>query len=59
PPLTAFDSGATMPARAMPGRTLTVTLDPATAGDNPRLLLLHHLNVLARKAQVVAVAKAG
>ena len=59
PPLTAFDSGAMMPARAMPGRTLTVTLDPATAGDNPRLLLLHHLNVLARKAQVVAVAKAG
>ena len=55
PALTAFDSAATMPARALPGRTMTVTMDPATAGDNPRLLLLHHLNVLARKAQVVPV----
>ena len=57
PPLTAFDASGAMPARALPGRTLAVTLDPATAGDNPRLLLLHHLNVLARKAQVVAVTQ--
>ena len=59
PPLTAFDSAANMPAKAMPGRTLTVTLDPATAGANPRLLMLHHLNALSRKAQVVPVATGG
>lgn len=59
PPLTAFDSGGVMPARALPGRKLTVTMDPATAGNNPRLLLLHHLNVLSRKAQVVPVATGG
>ncbi|MGI9196128.1 MAG: S8 family peptidase [Candidatus Nanopelagicales bacterium] len=56
PPLTAFDADGNMPTRAMAGKTLTVTLDPARAGDNPRLLLLHHLNVLARKAQVVPVS---
>lgn len=59
PPLTAFDAGANMPAKAATNRTFTVTLDPAKAGANPRLLLLHHLNALSKKAQVVTVAKAG
>ena len=57
PPLTAFDAKGTMPTRDVPGKTLTVTMDPATAGDNPRLLLLHHLNVLAKRAQVVPVTR--
>ena len=57
PPLTAFDAGANMPTQSMAGKTLKVTMDPATAGDNPRLLLLHHLNTLAKKAQVVPVTR--
>ena len=55
PPLTAFNDSASMPARELPGRQLTVTLDPSTAGANPRLLLIHHLNRLAQKSQVVRV----
>ena len=57
PPLTAFDTGANMPTQSVAGKTLKVTMDPATAGDNPRLLLLHHLNTLARKAQVIPVTR--
>ena len=57
PPLTAFDNGGNMPTRSKPGKKLTVTLDPVKAGPDPRLLLLHHLNVLARKAQVVPVTQ--
>ena len=55
PPLTAFNASGTLPVRALPGRELTVTLDPATAGPDPRLLLIWHLNTLGRKAQVVQV----
>ncbi|MFM9135553.1 MAG: S8 family serine peptidase, partial [bacterium] len=55
PPLTAFNDTASMPARALPGRQLTVTMDPSTARGAPRLLLIHHLNRLGQKAQVVAV----
>jgi hypothetical protein len=32
-------------------------MDPARVGDNPRLLVFHHLNTLARKAQVVTVTR--
>ena len=56
PPLTAFDSAGTLPVPAEPGGTLAVTFDPATAGPNPRLLLLHHLNALSKKAEVVSVS---
>jgi len=57
PALTAFTSAGTMPASSARGTRLTVTMDPARVGDNPRLLLLHHLNSLARKAQVVSVVR--
>ena len=55
PPLTAFDSTGSMPTRATSGRSLKVELHSASAGANPRLLLLHHLNVLAKKAEVIPV----
>lgn len=57
PALTAFTSAGTMPAVSAKGTRLNVQMDPARAGDNPRLLLFHHLNTLARKAQVVTVTR--
>lgn len=57
PALTAFTSAGTVPAPSAGGTLLTVTMDQARAGDNPRLLLFHHLNTLARKAQVVSVTR--
>jgi hypothetical protein len=57
PAATAFTSGGAVPAAAATGTKLTVTLDAARAGDNPRLVLFHHLNTLSRKAQVVTLAR--
>ena len=57
PALTAFTSAGSIPAPSATGTSLTVTMDPARVGDNPRLLLFHHLNTLARKAQVVSVTR--
>ena len=57
PALTAFTSAGTIPATSAKGTRLTVTMDPARAGDRPRLLLLHHLNTLARKSQLVTVTR--
>jgi len=57
PALTAFTAAGTLPAPSTKGTKLTVTMDAARAGDNPRLLLFHHLNTLARKAQVVSVTR--
>lgn len=55
PALTAFDAEGNMPTRATDGKQLKVTLDPAAAGDEPTLLLLHHLNSPGRRAELVAV----
>ena len=57
PALTAFTNAGSLPAPSATGTQLTVTMDPARAGDNPRLLLFHHLNALARKAQVVTITR--
>lgn len=57
PALTAFTSAGAVPARSTKGTTLTVRMDRTRAGDNPRLLLFHHLNTLARKAQIVSVIR--
>jgi len=38
------------------GTSLTVTLDTARAGSAPRLLVIHHLNSLAKKAEVIPVS---
>lgn len=57
PALTAFTSAVTMPAPSARGTRLTVTMDRARVGDNPRLLVFHHLNMLARKAQLVSVTR--
>ena len=57
PPLTAFSTTGTLPARGLAGDTLTVKADLARAGANPRLLLLQHLNALSSKAEVVSVRK--
>ena len=57
PALTAFTSSGSLPAAATRGTRLTVTMDPAKAGASPRVLLLHHLNALSRKAQVVTVTR--
>jgi hypothetical protein len=55
PALTAFTGAGLVPAPSSKGTRLTVTMDASTAGANPRLLLMHHLNTLPRKAQVVSV----
>ena len=57
PALTAFTAAGMVPAPSAKGTGLTVTMDATRAGDNPRLLLFHHLNTLARKAQVVSVTR--
>jgi hypothetical protein len=57
PALTAFTSTGTIPAVSAKGTKLTVTMDPERAGETPRLLLFHHLNTLARKAQVVSITR--
>lgn len=57
PALTAFTGAGIAPAPAAKGTRLTVTMDPTRVGDNPRLLVFHHLNTLARKAQVVTVTR--
>ena len=57
PALTAFTSTGTIPAVSAKGTKLTVTMDPTRAGETPRLLLFHHLNTLARKAQVVTITR--
>ena len=57
PALTAFTSSGSLPAAAKSGTKLTVRMDPQRAGSNPRLLLLHHLNTLSKKAQVVKVSR--
>jgi subtilisin family serine protease len=57
PAMTAFTNAGSLPAPSATGTQLTVTMDPARAGDNPRLLLFHHLNALARKAQVVTITR--
>ena len=55
PPLTAFANSGLVPTPSKKGTRLTVTADSATAGSNPRLLVIHHLNSLAKKAEVVPV----
>jgi hypothetical protein len=57
PALTAFTNAGSIPAPSATGTNLTVTMDPARVGDNPRLLVFHHLNTLARKSQVVTVTR--
>jgi subtilisin family serine protease len=57
PALTAFTSVGSIPAPAAKGTRLTVKVDPARAGDGPRVLVFHHLNTLARKAQVVSITR--
>ena len=57
PALTAFTSAGLVPAPSRKGTRLTVTMDPATAGSDPQLLLMHHLNALPRKAQVLSVTR--
>jgi len=57
PALTAFTSAGTLPAAAKKGTELTVRMDRDRAGDSPRLLLMHHLNTLGKKAQVVRVTR--
>jgi hypothetical protein len=53
PALTAFVEGSTLPAAVEDGSQLDVTLVNGTS--SPQLLLLHHLNSVDDKAQVVTV----
>jgi subtilisin family serine protease len=57
PALTAFTSNGAVPANAQRGTRLTVTMDPTSAGTNPRLLLMHHLNTASKRAQIVKVVR--
>lgn len=57
PALTAFPAAGNVPAIATSGTRLSVRMNSARAGANPRLLLLHHLNTLNRKAQVVSITR--
>ncbi len=57
PALTAFTSTGAIPAQSRGGTRLNVLMDPARAGAQPSLLLLHHLNTLSKKAQVVRVTR--
>ena len=57
PEVTAFTSDGAVPAVAARGTRLTVTVDPRAMNENPKLLVFHHLNTLARKAQVVTITR--
>jgi hypothetical protein len=57
PEVTAFTSDGAVPAVAARGTRLTVTVDERAMSESPKLLVFHHLNTLARKAQVVTVAR--
>lgn len=55
PPVTAFTSSGMLPAPSARGTRLAVRVDTAQAGDVPSLLVIQHLNTLARKAEVVRI----
>jgi len=57
PDVTAFTSNGSVPAVAARGTRLTVTVDPRAMSESPKLLVFHHLNTLARKAQVVTITR--
>lgn len=57
PALTAFTGAGLVPAASTKDTRLTVTMNAATAGSDPRLLLMHHLSAPPRKAQVVTVTR--
>jgi subtilisin family serine protease len=57
PDVTAFTSNGTVPAVSARGTRLTVTVDQRAMSESPELLVFHHLNTLARKAQVVTVTR--
>lgn len=56
PALTAFPANGVLPTVAKKGTALKVSMNPSTAGDAPRLLVIHHLNALAKKAEIVPVS---
>ena len=58
PAVTAFGTGERpMPALAMPGTQLDVSILRDALLSEPRLLLLHHLNTPARRAEIVSVVE--
>jgi hypothetical protein len=57
PALTAFTNAGSLPAPSATGTSLTVTVDQRAMSESPELLVFHHLNTLARKAQVVTVTR--
>lgn len=58
PAVTAFGAGARpLPTRAMPGAELAVSVTAEAMAQNPRLLVLHHLNPMATRAEVVSITR--
>lgn len=55
PPVTAFPSSGLLPAPSERGTRLAVRVDTQRAGAEPSLLVINHLNTLARKAEVVRI----
>jgi subtilisin family serine protease len=56
PAVSAFGSDASpLPSRAMPGDTLAVSVATEAMTEDPQLLVMHHLNPLARRAEVVPI----
>lgn len=58
PAVTAFGAGSRpLPSRAMPGAELAVSVTEEAMSLNPRLLVLHHLNPIAKRAEVVSITR--
>lgn len=57
PDVTAFGTGVRpLPSRAMPGAQLTVSVKAEAMAGVPRLFVLHHLNPLSKRAEIVSIA---
>ena len=58
PAVTAFGPGERpLPSRAMPGDTLQVSVASDAMAQDPQLLVMYHLNPLARRAEVVPITR--
>lgn len=57
PALTAFTSDGSPMALDQPGQELSIKADVSKIRGNPQLLLLHHLNMVAKSAEVVPVLR--
>ena len=58
PDVMAFGSGVRpLPSRGMPGAELAVSVSAEAMAQDPRLLVMHHLNPLAERAEIVSITR--